>query len=75
MLTLWRDYSVPKLEMHTWSDVLQSATTLVFDCDGVVLNSNRIKTEAFRLVAAPYGEAAAEALVQYHLAIKSSNIC
>jgi phosphoglycolate phosphatase-like HAD superfamily hydrolase len=54
--------------MHTWSDVLQSATTLVFDCDGVVLNSNRIKTEAFRLVAAPYGEAAAEALVQYHLA-------
>ncbi len=40
----------------------------MFDCDGVVLNSNRIKTEAFRLVATPYGEAAAGALVQYHLA-------
>ena len=32
-----------------------------------MLKSNRFKTEAFRLVAAPYGEAAAEALVQYHL--------
>lgn len=59
---------MPKLEMHRWSGVLQSDTTLVFDCDGVVLNSNRIKTEAFRVVAAPYGDAAAGALVQYHLA-------
>ena len=42
--------------------------TLVFDCDGVVLDSNRIKTEAFRLAAQPYGSAAAEALVAYHVA-------
>lgn len=42
--------------------------TLVFDCDGVVLESNRIKTEAFRTAALPWGEAAAEALVAHHVA-------
>lgn len=43
-------------------------TTLVFDCDGVVLNSNKVKTEAFYQAALPYGEAAAQALVNYHVA-------
>ena len=42
--------------------------TLVFDCDGVVLDSNRIKTEAFRATALPWGAAAAEALVAHHIA-------
>lgn len=42
--------------------------TLVFDCDGVVLNSNKVKTEAFYKVALPYGEAAAQAMVDYHVA-------
>tara|TARA_B100001059_G_scaffold202953_1_gene211198 strand:- start:1031 stop:1693 length:663 start_codon:yes stop_codon:yes gene_type:complete len=42
--------------------------TLVFDCDGVLLNSNRVKTEAFRQAALPYGVAAANALVAYHVA-------
>lgn len=42
--------------------------TLVFDCDGVVLDSNRIKTEAFRSAAQPYGDDLAEALVAYHVA-------
>jgi phosphoglycolate phosphatase-like HAD superfamily hydrolase len=42
-------------------------TTLVFDCDGVILNSNRIKTEAFRSVALRYGAEVAEALVQFHV--------
>ena len=42
--------------------------SLVFDCDGVVLDSNRVKTEAFRQAALPYGEALAEALVQHHVA-------
>lgn len=42
--------------------------TLVFDCDGVILNSNHIKTEAFRRAAAPYGNDAAEKLVEYHVA-------
>ncbi|MDD4864938.1 MAG: HAD hydrolase-like protein [Alishewanella agri] len=42
--------------------------TLVFDCDGVVLNSNKVKTEAFYEAALSYGEAAAQKLVEYHLA-------
>lgn len=42
--------------------------TLVFDCDGVILDSNRVKTEAFRIAAMPYGEPAAIALVNHHVA-------
>ncbi len=42
--------------------------TLVFDCDGVILNSNRVKTDAFYQAALPYGEAAAQAMVDYHVA-------
>ena len=42
--------------------------TLVFDCDGVVLNSNKVKTEAFYQATLPYGEAAAQAMVDYHVA-------
>jgi phosphoglycolate phosphatase-like HAD superfamily hydrolase len=42
--------------------------TLVFDCDGVVLNSNKVKTDGFYKAALPYGEAAALALVEYHVA-------
>lgn len=41
--------------------------TLIFDCDGVVLNSNRVKTDAFYQAALPYGEAAAQRLVDYHV--------
>lgn len=41
--------------------------TLIFDCDGVILNSNTIKTRAFYNVALPYGQAAAEELVNYHV--------
>lgn len=47
---------------------LASYATLVFDCDGVVLDSNRVKTEAFRQAGLSYGAAAAEALVAYHVA-------
>jgi phosphoglycolate phosphatase-like HAD superfamily hydrolase len=42
--------------------------TLVFDCDGVILNSNKIKTEAFYQSALAYGESAAQVLVDYHVA-------
>lgn len=42
--------------------------TIIFDCDGVVLDSNRFKTEAFRRAAQPYGDVAAQALVEYHVA-------
>ncbi len=47
---------------------LSSYNTLVFDCDGVLLNSNKVKTQAFYLAALPYGDAAAQALVDYHVA-------
>lgn len=42
--------------------------TIVFDCDGVILNSNKVKTEAFYMTALPYGKIAAEQLVSYHVA-------
>lgn len=41
--------------------------TWVFDCDGVLLNSNRVKTDAFYEAAKPYGEDKALALVDYHV--------
>ncbi|HCN16702.1 MULTISPECIES: HAD family hydrolase [Psychrobacter] len=46
---------------------LSEYKTLVFDCDGVILNSNKIKTEAFYQAALAYGEEAAQALVKYHV--------
>lgn len=42
--------------------------TFVFDCDGVLLNSNRVKTNAFYQAALAYGESAASKLVRYHVA-------
>lgn len=42
-------------------------STLVFDCDGVVLNSNQIKTQAFYRATLPYGEEAAQRLVDFHV--------
>lgn len=47
---------------------LEKYKTLVFDCDGVVLNSNKVKTDAFYQAALSYGEQAAQALVEYHVA-------
>lgn len=40
---------------------------LIFDCDGVILNSNRAKTEAFYNIAKVYGHEAAQALKDYHV--------
>jgi len=42
--------------------------TLIFDCDGVILDSNRLKTAAFATAAQPYGPDAVEALVEHHRA-------
>lgn len=39
---------------------------VVLDCDGVILDSNGIKTEAFREAVAGYGTEAAALLVDYH---------
>jgi len=41
--------------------------TLVFDCDGVLLNSNVVKTRAFYAVALSHGKAAAQSLVDFHV--------
>ena len=41
--------------------------TLVFDCDGVILNSNKIKTQAFYDVAKVYGHDPAQTLKDYHV--------
>ena len=46
--------------------IYRSYSALVFDCDGVVLNSNTIKAEAFRRVTLPFGEPASSALVNFH---------
>ena len=36
--------------------------TIVFDCDGVILDSNRIKTEAFYEIGKQFSEEAGERL-------------
>lgn len=41
---------------------------VVFDCDGVVLNSNGLKSEVFYSVTSRYGSESAEALLAYHKA-------
>ncbi|GGY79062.1 HAD family hydrolase [Marinobacter zhanjiangensis] len=46
---------------------LASYRTWVFDCDGVLLNSNKVKTDAFFRAAEPYGRDKAYALVDYHI--------
>lgn len=40
--------------------------TIVFDCDGVILNSNEVKSRAFYATALPYGKECAQSLVSYH---------
>lgn len=47
---------------------IENYQTLVFDCDGVVLNSNKVKTDAFYQAALPFGEDAANQLVKHHVA-------
>ena len=43
--------------------------TLIFDCDGVLLNSNLKKSEAYKLAALDFGasEEQANELVKYHI--------
>lgn len=48
---------------------IKNYKTIVFDCDGVILNSNNVKTLAFYNAALPYGENAAKSLVDYHISI------
>jgi phosphoglycolate phosphatase-like HAD superfamily hydrolase len=46
---------------------LKSYKSLVFDCDGVVLDSNNVRVQAFYNCALPYGVEYAEALAAYHI--------
>jgi len=41
--------------------------TIVFDCDGVILDSNRIKTEAFYKIGKQFSEEAGIRLANYHI--------
>jgi len=45
---------------------LSKYKTWFFDCDGVLLDSNRLKSEAFYEVALPCGKENAQALVEYN---------
>lgn len=47
---------------------LSDYKTFIFDCDGVLLDSNQVKTQAFYLAALPYGKEAAQDLLEYHVA-------
>ena len=47
---------------------IEQYCTLVFDCDGVILHSNKVKTQAFYRATLPYGEKAAQAMMDYHVA-------
>lgn len=43
-----------------------SLQCLVFDCDGVILDSVPVKTRAFARLAEPFGEEARDRMVMYH---------
>lgn len=45
---------------------ISSYKTFVFDCDGVILNSNNVKTKAFWESVIDFGEDKARELVDYH---------
>ena len=40
--------------------------SLIFDCDGVILNSNEIKTSCFRKILKRYNQDAVEDFIDYH---------
>ena len=46
---------------------IEDYKTIIFDCDGVILNSNKIKTKAFYETALLYGQKSANNLVKYHI--------
>ena len=46
---------------------LSQYKSLVFDCDGVVFDSNKLRAKAFYNAALPYGVKYAEALEAYHI--------
>ena len=51
---------MPKIDLSQYQ-------TLIFDCDGVILNSNKIKSQAFYDVAKIYGHGPAQTLKDYNV--------
>jgi len=47
--------------------VLSQYNCIIFDCDGVILNSNPIKKQAFYKAVISYGQDAADQLVAYNI--------
>jgi HAD superfamily hydrolase (TIGR01549 family) len=47
-------------------NLLSHCSTLIFDFDGVILDSNPIKEEGFRQLFTEYGEDKANQMVEYH---------
>ena len=45
---------------------LSKYKTWFFDCDGVLLDSNQLKSDAYYQVGLPYGKENAQALVEYN---------
>ncbi len=45
---------------------MKKYNSLIFDCDGVVLNSNKIKTEAFRSILKNFNQDAVNEFIDYH---------
>ena len=41
--------------------------SLIFDCDGVILNSNKIKTDGFKYVSQSYGKNLSDELINFHI--------
>ena len=46
---------------------LSNYNTIFFDCDGVILDSNKIKTNAFYQTVKIYGDKVAHEMVDYHV--------
>lgn len=45
---------------------MKNYKTFIFDCDGVILNSNDIKTKSFKSTLIAYKKAAVEEFIYYH---------
>lgn len=48
--------------------MIKDYDTIIFDCDGVILDSNQIKTNAFEKISSSYGKEISRKLVEFHLA-------
>ena len=57
-----------KMKKYMLNTPMASFNAYIFDCDGVLIDSNRVKTDAFYNAALLYGEPAAKEFVEYHKA-------